>query len=58
MVDRKVCNALTDNKSSSSCYICMAKPSEMNNLSKIDEKSCNQCDEASPSRIYIQFQLL
>jgi len=42
MVDGKVCNALKDNKSSSSCYICKAKPSEMNNLSKIGEKSCNQ----------------
>lgn len=30
MVDGKVCNALTENPSSQTCYVCGAKPSEMN----------------------------
>lgn len=35
MIDGKVCNVLTDQKSSASCNICGAKPSQMNNLDLI-----------------------
>lgn len=37
MVDGKVCQALSDTLSSASCYICGAKPSEMNHLERIKE---------------------
>lgn len=33
MVDGKICNALTQT-SSSKCYICNAKPTQMNNIEK------------------------
>lgn len=35
MIDGKVCNVLTSQKSSASCNICRAKPSEMNQLDRI-----------------------
>lgn len=35
MIDGKVCNVLTGQKSSSSCNICGAKPTEMNNLDRV-----------------------
>lgn len=35
MIDGKVCNVLTSQKSSASCNICEAKPSEMNYLDQI-----------------------
>ena len=35
MVDRKVCQALTETPSSQSCYICGAKPSMMNKLEEV-----------------------
>lgn len=35
MIDGKICNVLTDQKSSASCNICGAKPSQMNNLDLI-----------------------
>lgn len=47
MIDGKVCTILSDvTSSNSSCYLCGAKPSEMNNINKvimrdIDEKTCN-----------------
>lgn len=42
MVDGKVCNSLADNKSSQSCYICKAKPTQMNLLDVIKQKPCNE----------------
>lgn len=46
MVDGKVCSSLTETKSSARCYICKAKPTQMNNIDavkklKVDEKSFN-----------------
>lgn len=41
MVDGKVCQALSDTPSSASCYICGAKPSEMNHLERVKEKKDN-----------------
>lgn len=38
MIDGKVCQALTGTLSASTCVICGAKPSEMNNLSKLKNK--------------------
>lgn len=35
MVDGKVCQVLTDTPSTATCYICGAKPVEMNNLNKV-----------------------
>ncbi|KMQ86336.1 dna-mediated transposase, partial [Lasius niger] len=43
MVDGKVCQALSDTPSSASCYICGAKPSEMNHLERVKEKRDNIC---------------
>lgn len=42
MVDGKVCNSLSDNKSAATCYICHAKPSEMNQLDRIVKRTPNQ----------------
>lgn len=42
MVDGKVCQALSKTASSSSCYICGAKPSEMNNLDIVRQKVENK----------------
>lgn len=41
MVDGKICQVVTGTPSASTCYICKAKPSEMNNLSVIAEKNIN-----------------
>lgn len=41
MVDNKVCNAAMGTSSSMRCYICNAKPKEMNNLDLVNRKSCN-----------------
>jgi len=41
MVDGKVCQALSDTPSSATCYICGAKPSEMNYLERVKEKRDN-----------------
>ncbi|XP_065092812.1 uncharacterized protein LOC135713609 [Ochlerotatus camptorhynchus] len=38
MVDGKVCNAVTGNKSSQTCYICNATPKLMNNLDSVTER--------------------
>lgn len=35
MVDGKVCSSLTETKSSARCYICKAKPTQMNNLKAV-----------------------
>ena len=39
-IDRKVCSVLTDQKSTTSCNICRAKPSQMNNLKLIRKLKC------------------
>lgn len=46
MIDGKVCTILSNVPSSSSCYLCGAKPTEMNNIDKVvmrdvDEKTYN-----------------
>lgn len=41
MVDGKVCQTLTDTPSSASCYICGAKPNEMNTLERVKQKREN-----------------
>ena len=38
MIDGKVCHALTNTKSTKSCYICQAKPRELNDLKNIDKR--------------------
>lgn len=38
MIDTKICNILTDTKSSMRCYLCNAPPKEMNNLDMIQKK--------------------
>ena len=42
MFDGKVVNALTDTKSTQSCNVCDAKPSEMNNVKVIRKKKVNE----------------
>lgn len=42
MVDGKVCYALTDTPSSSTCYIWRAKPSQINNLECVKERLENK----------------
>lgn len=39
MFDGKVCQALSENSSSATCYICGANPSEMNNLQRVKDKN-------------------
>lgn len=41
MIDGKVCNAITDTKSSSVCYICGASSKDFNNLSKSNQVNQN-----------------
>lgn len=38
MVDGKICNYLSNNPSSMTCYICKAKPTQMNDLGRIYER--------------------
>lgn len=42
MIDNKICNILTDNKSSMRCYLCGASPKEMNNLNLVQEKDIKE----------------
>lgn len=42
MIDGKVAQAVTDTASCSNCVVCGAKPSEMNDFSKLDLKTPNQ----------------
>jgi len=57
MVDGKICNALTQT-SSSKCYICNAKPTQMNNIEKSLESEVHK-DRfefgLSPLHAYIRF---
>lgn len=57
MVDGKICNALTQT-SSSKCYICNAKPTDMNNIEKCLQREV-QTDRfefgLSPLHAYIRF---
>jgi hypothetical protein len=39
MIDGKVCNSVAGNRAAMNCYICDAKPSEMNDFSKIDKQT-------------------
>lgn len=41
MVDNKVCNSITHTTSAMRCYICNAKPTEMNDLEIVHSKTCN-----------------
>ncbi|XP_050498858.1 uncharacterized protein LOC126879708 [Diabrotica virgifera virgifera] len=41
MLDGKVANALAENPSTQSCYICKTKPKDMNNLRAVLKKPCN-----------------
>ncbi|PZC72274.1 hypothetical protein B5X24_HaOG211652 [Helicoverpa armigera] len=38
MVDAKICTYLSEAKSNAACYICLAKPTEMNNLELIEKR--------------------
>lgn len=38
MVDNKICNVITNTTSAMRCYICNAKPTEMNNLDLVNSK--------------------
>lgn len=40
MLDGKVANALADNKSSQSCYICLATPNLMNDINAVLRRPC------------------
>ena len=42
IVDGKVCYALSFDKSSATCNICITKPSEMKNIDDIQTKPCNE----------------
>ncbi|KAK2578835.1 hypothetical protein KPH14_012190 [Odynerus spinipes] len=42
MIDGKVCNAITQTNSSMRCYICNAKPTEMNDLKLVGTKHVNE----------------
>lgn len=39
MLDAKICTYLSEAKSNASCYLCLAKPTEMNNLDNVKLKS-------------------
>ena len=57
MVDGKICNGLSST-SSSKCYICEAKPTEMNNLEKCLTKKVDETRfefGLSPLHSYIRF---
>lgn len=41
MIDGKVCNSLSDTPSSQICYICKAKPYEMNDEYALLQKNIN-----------------
>jgi len=41
MIDGKIATIITNTTSSSNCTICGAKPSEMNQLAKLQQKPCN-----------------
>jgi hypothetical protein len=41
MVNGKVCNSMTDTRSAQICYICGAKPTEVNNFKKVYRKTPN-----------------
>lgn len=38
MVDAKICTYLSEAKSNAACYICLAKPTEMNNLELVEKR--------------------
>lgn len=38
MVDVKICTYLSEAKSNAACYICLAKPTEMNNLELVEKR--------------------
>lgn len=38
MVDAKICTYLSEAKSNAACYICLAKPTEMNNLEAVEKR--------------------
>lgn len=38
MVDGKVCNAVSHNKSSQTCYICRATPKQMNDIDSVKQR--------------------
>lgn len=38
MIDGKICTYLSDAKSSATCYLCLAKPSEMNELQTVSRR--------------------
>lgn len=42
MIDGKVCNALTEQKSSTSCNICKATPNQMNDLETVKKLTINE----------------
>jgi len=42
MIDGKICNILTNQKSSTSCNICGATPKQMNDLKTIKQLRCNE----------------
>ena len=41
MIDGKVCNAVSSCSSAQCCYICEAKPTEMNNINILSKKEIN-----------------
>lgn len=41
MIDGKVCNHLSENASSQSCFICNANPTDMNNLDQVYDRQKN-----------------
>lgn len=47
MVDNKICNQITESSSAMRCYICQAKPTEMNDLELINSKPWK------PMKLYI-----
>lgn len=42
MIDGKICNAITDTKSSQTCYICGAKPTEMNDIDSVLQRNVKE----------------
>lgn len=58
MIDGKVCNAVSSCASSQTCYLCGAKPSEMNNICDIPQKNINESFLSlgiSPLHAWIRF---
>ncbi|CAB3229477.1 unnamed protein product [Arctia plantaginis] len=45
MIDAKVCTYLSEARSNATCYLCLAKPTEMNRLDAVTSKIARVCSD-------------